>query len=91
LPAPFFAKSGGSASLREQAIEDRLVRPRMTLVAQEADEPRAQSHPIVQQAARQNSLQFFNPGVSHEREDYSRKSEGWKWNNKAALNFSHGN
>jgi len=37
----------------------------MMMVAQKPDEPRAQPHPIVQEALRQERLQFLNPVISH--------------------------
>jgi hypothetical protein len=34
-------------------------------IPQEPHEPRAQAHPVVQQALRQETLQFFNSVISH--------------------------
>ncbi len=61
------AEVGGSAGLGEQAIEDGVVFGGVMVVAQEADEARAEPHPIVQEAAGQQRLQFVNAGISHSR------------------------
>jgi hypothetical protein len=54
-------------------------------VLEQTHEPRAKPHPIVQEALRQERLQFFNPFISHAkaRDGSGRsgeaKGENWNW------------